>query len=84
MSNTITIKHTHGISEAHADLDTAIAALREVYGPETVVYGADGGPLSDADTLRLGRALVWQDEASSVDDDGANAVAAITLNQNIP
>jgi hypothetical protein len=73
---TIRIKHTHGITETHGTLSEALSALREVYGEDIAVYGPDGGPLEEP-SLRMGRALVWQDEASSVDDDGARAVASL-------
>ena len=80
---TIAIKHTHGVTEIHPDLDSAIAALREVYGDEIAIYGTDGFGLKPGDNAEWsfghGRALVWQDEASSVDDDGARAVASVSL-----
>ena len=70
---TVAIRHTHGVIEIHPDLDSAIVALREVYGNEIAIYG-------NAEwSFGHGRALVWQDEASSVDDDGARAVASVSL-----
>ncbi len=76
----ITIKHTHGITETAADLDSALEIVRSVYGKEAVVYGADGGPIVSGDdetVFTYGRALVWQDEKSSILDDGARAVASL-------
>lgn len=75
----INVKHTHGSRETFADLDSALSALEDIYGDEVVAVAADGWDLADADQLRIGRALVWRDEASSVDDDGARAVAAISI-----
>jgi hypothetical protein len=73
----INVKHTHGTTESFNSVDDALAALSDVYGSTVVVYSADGGSFSSEDDLRSGRALVWQDEKSSVDDDGARAVASI-------
>lgn len=78
----LSIKHTHGITENYSTLGEALSELRLIYGPETVVYGPDGGRIDEgsdvAEVLARGRALVWQDEESSVDDTGARAVASLT------
>lgn len=79
---TIKIKHTHGQTETCDTLADAFTSLRSVYGDDIVVCGPGGWDLretSDVGTLRTDRALVWQDEASSIDDDGARAVASLHL-----
>jgi hypothetical protein len=73
MANTAyAVKHTHTCQVDTFDtLDEALDALREVYGDDIEVDGTE-----DLDQSH-GRALVWRDEADSVDDDGARAVASI-------
>lgn len=79
MIATITVRHSHGLTETFSTLDDAMRALEDIYGDEIVTAIYDGGDLTDVDDLRHGRALVWSDEASSVDDDGARAVASVSV-----
>jgi hypothetical protein len=64
----IRVRYSHTSQvDKFADLDAALASLRSVYGEEI----ATEGDLDD------GRVLVWRDEESSLNDDGARAVASI-------
>ena len=83
MIATITIRHSHGLTESFSSLDEAMAALESIYGDDIVTAIYDGGDLRDVDDLRYGRALVWSDEASSIDDDGARAVASVSASWRI-
>lgn len=64
----ITVKHSHGLTEKFATLATALTALSSVYGADVVTDGS----------LSEGRVLVWADDASASNDDGARAVAVIS------
>lgn len=64
----IKVKHAHGQTDTFADLDEALAGLREVYGDEIETEGE----------ISEGRVLVWRDAASAENDDGARACARIT------
>jgi hypothetical protein len=77
---TYSIRHTNGTTETHEAWAEAWAAMRAVYGPETVVYAGDGGECDEvcAPDLSCGRALVWQTEDDSRNDDGQRAVASVT------
>jgi len=67
-----TIKFSNGQHDESTDTyDEAVAAIREIYGEDAVI-GHDGD-LSDSGD----RTLCWADEASSIGDDGKNAVASI-------
>lgn len=73
------VKHSHGTTTRHASWEDAIAGLREVYGDDLVAYDTEGWECSDGEpAVWDGRVLVWRDEQSSVDDDGARAVASIS------
>jgi hypothetical protein len=65
------VKYSHGgKTEFFATYEEAEAAVRSVYTDPAIGHSgdiADGGE----------RTLVWADEASSVDDAGARAVASI-------
>ena len=82
-----TVRFTDGQSER--EYDSIQAAARALLGeyPDGVIYDAGGFDRDpdDADItydVRDGRAgLVWATEAESRNDDGANAVAAIEVEQ---
>ena len=69
------MKYSNGTTETVVDFEAALAAVRATH-PEAVAY-QDGGEISDNDDVGSGRILIWADEASSVNDDGANAIAEI-------
>lgn len=69
------INYTNGASDVECDTyDDAVAVIRREY-PDAEI-GHDGD-LSDSGD----RTLCWADEASSVNDSGANAVASIRVSQ---
>jgi hypothetical protein len=74
------VKHSHGQTERHDDMEAAWAALRSVYGEEIYAVGPDGWDVTGCETWQhaSGSVLVWSDEASSEDDDGQRAVATIS------
>lgn len=57
----------------------AITFLRAQHGAAVVVYGADGGAVHGEGDMGQGRSLAWANEASSVGDPGARAVASLRL-----
>jgi hypothetical protein len=59
-----TIRYTNGRHTTYATRDEAVEAVTAAY-PDAVVYD-DGG-----------RTLVWRDEVSAADDDGARAIAEL-------
>jgi len=59
-----TIRYTNGRHTTYATRDEADEAVTAAY-PDAVVYD-DGG-----------RTLVWRDEVSAADDDGARAIAEL-------
>jgi len=61
-----TIKYAHGRHVTYATRDEAVEAIMATY-PDAVVYD-DGA-----------RALVWRDEVSAADDDGARAIAELVI-----
>ncbi|MDE2106125.1 MAG: hypothetical protein KGL39_53375 [Patescibacteria group bacterium] len=70
------MKYSDGTICNAADLADALAAVRLNY-PDAVAYQG-GSRVDETDDVRYGgRILIWADEASSVNDDGAKAVAVI-------
>lgn len=75
------INHTHSgaVTEITADDDTAAtAAVLAMLGRDVVIadqWDADG---TNDDGVQCWRRLIWEDESSSENDDGANAVASLT------
>lgn len=71
-------------SETFDSIADAVESLQERY-PDSVVYDAGGherasySPDSAYDVRNGRAALVWRNEAESVNDDGARAVASINL-----
>lgn len=65
------VSYTDGREESYGSFREAVAALAVTY-PDMVAE--HDGDLSEGGD----RTLVWSDEASSVNDDGARAVAMIT------
>ena len=69
---TYEISYTDGRTDEASSYADAIAIIRAEY-PDAVTE--HDGDLSDAGD----RTLCWSDEASSLNDDGANAVASIRI-----
>jgi len=70
------MKYSDGTICNAADFADAMASVRLNY-PDAVAYQG-GSEISDDDDVTCGgRILIWADEASSVNDDGANAIAEI-------
>jgi len=65
------VKRSNGRTTEHETYQAALDACREEWGTE-IVAEHDGDLMSGGE-----RTLVWEDESSSVDDDGARAVASI-------
>lgn len=74
------IRHSHGTTERHDTWAEVWAALVSVYGSEVYVADPHGSDLSakSSPDLAESRALAWQTEDLSQDDDGALAVASIS------
>jgi len=75
-NNNIKIQYADGTVVNAAGFADALASVRLNY-PEAVAY--QGGSLVDeSDDVECGgRILIWENEAASVNDDGAKAIAAI-------
>lgn len=71
------MKYSDGTVCNAADFADALDAVRRNY-PNAVAY--QGGSVADGedDVTGNGRILIWADEASSINDDGANAIAEIS------
>lgn len=69
-------EHGHKIS-SHIDYPSALAAAEEWAGPDGVI-GHDGDLSCGGD-----KTLIWANEASSIDDAGANAIGSIRENEFI-
>jgi len=86
---TIHISHSNGRTESHDTAQEAWASIMVNY-PEAYVMRESGQEeFADAEDLEMltvagfglveDRALVWEDEDASEDDDGSGAVASITM-----
>ena len=70
MTKPVTISYTDGRTADYDSYEAAVEAIEREY--EDAAIGHDGGLIDFGD-----RTLCWADEASSVDDNGSNAVASI-------
>jgi hypothetical protein len=70
------MKYSDGTICNAADFADAMASVRLNY-PDAVAYQGGSEVDGDDDVAMGGRILIWADEASSANDDGANAVAVI-------
>lgn len=74
---TYEVTHSNGSrTTQHDSLESAEQAVRDTYGDACYIHDdwQSAGYHGDAEVTRL---LVWSDETSSENDDGANAVASI-------
>ena len=69
------ISYSDGRTDEASSYADAIAIIRAEYGPDAVTE--HDGDLSDGGD----RTICWADEASSDNDDGANAVASIRVSE---
>lgn len=69
------LKYANGSSETVNDFEAALAAVRSTY-PDAVAYHGGFEPSANDDVV-TGQILFRADEDSSVNDDGANAVAEV-------
>lgn len=86
------INHTDGRADPQPDLAAVWATLRAEYGDEIAASTSDGWTALDCTTWESpvvpgdprDRLLVWRDAASSIDDDGAHAVAEVVPQYDTP
>jgi hypothetical protein len=72
----VTIRHSHGVTERHDTLNAALDAIATVYGADYAIEGVEY--LEEPAQLGHGRALVWASEQDAHNDDGTHAVAVLT------
>ena len=75
----VRVHYSTGRIVRHDSLGAALAAIRETH-EDAVAYHEDGREVTGSARIRgTARVLVWEDEESSEDDDGARAIASIRL-----
>lgn len=70
MTKPATISYTDGRTADYDSYDAAVASIAAEYAGAEIGHSGDMTDGGD-------RTLCWADEASSVNDDGANAIASI-------